>query len=284
MKREQMAKTQYKAVAFAAVLALLLLPIAGCATGLRPTDGLFSWHSAAISSEEARQALFSAAAACGAGTIYQGVDESGEAFSAFCDQAKAKGLSTYLLVGQPKWALDASGERQQAAVSWAAELGADGIVFDIEPYLLAEWDTGREELAQSWVSGLIAAKTAAKQRGVSMIVCVPYYLEDKIDGALYERLVRYGCDGLAVMNYYKKNEVEHLAYEAALCRRFGKALIPIYELQPPGRHGLQPINTYYGEEEELLEKSREAIRSAYGRQALSFAWHEYEAIRERYGE
>lgn len=204
MKREQMAKTQYKAVAFAAVLALLLLPIAGCATGLRPTDGLFSWHSAAISSEEARQALFSAAAACGAGTIYQGADESGEAFSAFCDQAKAKGLSTYLLVGQPKWALDASGERQQAAVSWAAELGADGIVFDIEPYLLAEWDTGREELAQSWVSGLIAAKTAAKQRGVSMIVCVPYYLEDKIDGALYERLVRYGCDGLAVMNYYKK--------------------------------------------------------------------------------
>lgn len=284
MKRKQKAKAQYKAVAIAAVLALLTLPIIGCATGLRPTDGLFSWHSEAIGSEEARQALLSVAEMRGVGTIYQGTDENGEAFSSFCTEARAKGLSVYLLVGQPKWARDRSGERQQAAVSQAAELGADGIVFDIEPYLLAEWDTDRDELAESWVSGLIAAKTVAKQRGVSMIVCVPYYLEDKIDGALYGQLARYGCDGLAVMNYYKQNEVEHLAYEAALCRRFGKALIPIYELQPPGRHGLQPINTYYGEEEALLEKSREAIRSAYGRQALSFAWHEYEAFRERYGE
>ena len=261
-----------------ATVLLIALMTLGCAG--RTADGLFSWRGEAIADETARAALLAVAQKNGIGAIYQEADAD-EAFAAFCIEAEAQGVQTFLLVGQPKWALDASGTRQCEAVERAAALGADGVVLDVEPYLLNEWDTDRAALVESWICGTVAAKRLCEQKNLLLIVCVPYYLEDRIDAAQYERLVGDGCDALAVMNYYRKNEAAHLKYEAELCERFRKTLIPIYELQPPGTHGLQAVNTYYGERDETLEQSREAIRAAYGRQALAFALHDYDALRER---
>ena len=36
------------------------------------------------------------------------------------------------------------------------------------------------------------------------------------------------------MNYYRGKEAEHLRTEAELACRYGKRLLTIYELQPPG--------------------------------------------------
>lgn len=261
---------------------MVLLPT-GCSfqrTGAEK-NGLFSWDDDVLR-EEQREELFAIMKKQNLGAIYQygSRDTDPEKMAEFFAGAREHGIEPFLLIGEPEWAADAEGTKLCAEVRYASMLKeCEGLVIDVEPYLLPEWNADREALAETFVAALIRAKGEAEKSGLKVIVCIPYWLDEKIGESLMEELVRDGCDMLAVMNYYRKNESEHLKEEAALCREFRKPLINIYELQEPGKYGLQPINTYYSDGLPALAESWEVIAEEYREVGVSYALHTYKEVK-----
>ena len=68
--------------------------------------------------------------------------------------------------------------------------------------------------------------------------------------------------------------------EVELPEKYGKKVICIYELQEPGKHDLEDINTYYLEGLDELEESRTDLEERFGYEGLSFALHYYEPLKE----
>ena len=95
-----------------------------------------------------------------------------------------------------------------------------------------------------------------------------------------EALVSGACDGVAVMNYDRRDEYGQMAAEVALAERYGKGVRCIYELQEPGEHGLEEIHTYAGAGLEALWQSAEELEAAFGYEGLGFAYHYDEPLRE----
>lgn len=148
------------------------------------------------------------------------------------------------------------------------------------PYLLDEWDEDADALMRSFASAAQCAYERARQLGLEMILCVPYYYDTTGHASALETLISSACDRVAVMNYYREDEARHIETEAAYAQAYGKGLIHIYELQPPGEHGLQAINTYYGLGADALRQSFRALRWAYPQLALDMALHDAEALAE----
>ena len=104
----------------------------------------------------------------------------------------------------------------RSAVEKAKKAGADGIIVDQENYELLT-----ENLEQL-------------ETDFPVIACVPFWLEDEDE----ERIIK-ASDGIAVMNYLKMGEREQIETELELCQEYGKPIVTIYELQPPGTYDLR---------------------------------------------
>ena len=95
-----------------------------------------------------------------------------------------------------------------------------------------------------------------------------------------EKLISYACDGVAVMNYNRRDEYGQMAMEVGFAREYGKEILCIYELQKPGKHELEEINTYANEGLKALWKSRERLEKQFGYDKLGFAYHYYKPLKE----
>ena len=85
------------------------------------------------------------------------------------------------------------------------------------------------------------------------------------------------------MNYSKRDESGQIENELMLARDAGHTLTVIYEVQPPGQHGLDEQNTYYTDGSAALENSWQGILQLYGGGGLACAVHEYRAAQEVWG-
>lgn len=94
------------------------------------------------------------------------------------------------------------------------------------------------------------------------------------------RMADQGCDGLAVMNYLRIDEIEQIRAEVELAQTYGRRIITIYELQSPGTDGLTDWHTYYNAGLDALRESYEAIREAYSPQRVDYALHYYPLLLE----
>ena len=88
------------------------------------------------------------------------------------------------------------------------------------------------------------------------------------------------ADAVAVMNYDKSDEIGQIDREMELSMRAGKRLIHIYELQRPGLHDLTERNTYYSDGLTAVWASRDTLSAHFDYEWLSFALHDYTALRE----
>lgn len=266
--------------------------------------GLFSWSAETVNKTDGE--LFELMKQQELTVLYQNFSSKNsrqEQMSIFVESAMKEGITVYYLTGDPKWGLDPSGDKLCEAVEEAAAYNRRierkflerrkkdgekwetiprlaGIVLDVEPYTLKEWDKNPGKVMDSFVSGMKEAYALAQEFDLEVIVCIPWYYDKKGQVSGLEELIKNGCDSIAVMNYYRGAEIKNIITETELAQKHGKGIITIYELQKADGRGVKEINTYYNSGLAALKKSYAGVLEAYPGQAISIAYHDYRALKE----
>lgn len=288
-------KRQILILAAAAVVFCTVAAAAGTFPD-RPEDvegyGMFSWNEETVR-QETEESLHRCMERAGVTEVYQQFDFQGTDTSetaALVKTLKKGGASVYALMGEPEWARERHADRLiekiHDVVAYNEKRGRDdrifGIMVDVEPYLLDEWDAGsdaRQALMEDYLRGMEYAFAYARKNKLKFIVCIPNFY-DATNPDILEGLIAYACDGVAVMNYNRSDEYGQIAKEAGFAREYGKEIICIFELQEAGRHGLSDINTYADEGLEELWKSAGRPTRQFGYENMRFAYHYYEPLKE----
>lgn len=254
--------------------------------------GMFSWDKEAMEEEEAKT-LAKCIKQAGVKMVYQEFPvedlRSGEA-AAFVKRLRRQSVEVYALFGGVEWARDKQGEtiikmlKEVSLYNKSQSSGAriTGVMVDVEPYLLDEWDEGREArktLMKNYLQSMEAAYDKAGEYGLKMWVCIPnFYDAGYVD--ILEALIAEACDGVAVMNYDRTDEYMQMAREVGFAREYGKGVLCIYELQEPGMHELKEINTYASVGLEALWESAQRLDKQFGYDRLQFAYHYYSPLQK----
>ena len=248
---------------------------------------IFSWDD--LSVLEPKENLFDMMEKYEIKTVYQSFSSElpKNKISKFLKSCSKYNYQVYYLCGNPEDALDQDAEKMIEKIDEAATIKAydnnnvlKGILFDIEPYLLDEWEIQSDKIMQQFADNLQIAYKKAKENKLEMIVCIPYYYDTKGFSDFLEKLIKDGCDGIAIMNYYQKNEYEHIKEEVELTKKYNKTCINIYEFQPSGKYDLIDENTYYEEGIEKAEENFKVLRNKLDSNNLVLGFHEYKAIKE----
>lgn len=250
---------------------------------------LFSWSDSEVT--EGYTDLFKTMEKLDINTLYQEFSEDLkiEDIEKFLLYAEDKKIDVSLLSGSPKWALDRNGKSMVRTVDRVIEInqsldksnGIKSIVFDVEPYILEEWnEENSKRIMDDFVRGMKIAYKKAKQNNLEVTICIPFYYDNMGFSKQLKDLIKSGCDSVAIMNYFKTNEAKNIRQEVEYADRYGKKVINIYELQAPGKHGLEDKNTYYKEGIVAVEKSFSKIKKELYSKDISIAFHEYRVLKE----
>lgn len=252
-------------------------------------NGLFCWDKEVLNDRAQRDTLWRVMEQYNLRELYQYIpsDLPSEVLSSFFAEAEEHRIKVYLLTGDPTWARDETGEALVNAVRQAASVrrrmggsALKGVMMDVEPYLLPEWEEEAESLMDSYVSAMKAARKQAEEDDLFLYACIPYYYDSEGLTFYLNALMEQGCHGIAVMNYYRENETKHLRYEWQQAKRLNKPIVNVYELQAPGIHDLSEINTYHEAGMAGIEKSFRNIQKSLPYDNLAFAVHDYKALLE----
>ena len=247
-------------------------------------NGLFSWHDEVLEVDE-RETLFRLMREQGLTELYQDIPTSASVpqIKEFAQACEEHGIRLFLLVGEPEWALDKSGTELRAQIQRAALMGFSGVMVDVEPGSTDEWKKDRKPVMETMTKAFLRGKADAEKNGLEMIVCLSYYYDDYGFEESLEAIVERGCDTLAIMNYDRADEIGQIATEAALCKKYDKRLIHIYELQEVGKYGLEESHTYREAGFSALQESFDSICRHFAEQDVSMALHEYRALKDMSG-
>lgn len=252
-------------------------------------NGLFCWDKEFLNDRAQRDTLWRAMEQYDLHELYQYIpaDLPPKSLSSFFAEAEEHRIKVYLLTGDSTWARDETGEALVNAVRQAASVrrrmggsALKGVMMDVEPYLLPEWEEEAESLMDSYVSAMKEARKQAEEDDLFLYACIPYYYDSEGLTSYLNALMEQGCHGIAVMNYYRENETEHIRYEWQQSKRLHKPIVNIYELQRPGLHGLKEINTYHESGMAGIAKSFRSIRKSLPYDYLTFAVHDYNSLLE----
>ena len=250
---------------------------------------LFSWKTSEV--VEGHKELFETMEKLELNKLYQGFsrDLKNDQIEAFLVEAEKNDIEVSLLAGDPTWALDKKGKSMIETIDRVVEInskldkasGIKSILFDVEPYTLKEW-TGdnKEKIMNNFVRAMKATYKKAQAEDIEVILCIPFYYDNMGFSKQLKELIKSGCDSVAVMNYFKSKEAHNIEREARYAQRYGKKLINIYELQAPGKHGLEEKNTYYNQGIEAVEESFVNIKNELVDKDISIGFHEYRAVKE----
>lgn len=257
-----------------------------------PIYGIFSWNVEAIQQKE-QENWSRCIRESSTQEIYQEIpmemlkEKTTEYFIEYMSKENVK---VYALVGQASWGRNSEGteliKQIKAIAKYNANVGKNakicGVMVDVEPYLLEEWDEGeesREHLMEQYYSGMRKAYECSEEYGIQFLVCIPTFY-DVTNEDILEKLASKACDGLAVMNYNREDEYGQIEAEAELAQKYEKRLICIYELQEAGKHDLQEINTYAGEGLKKLWASADRLKEKINYDGFTFAYHYYEPLKK----
>lgn len=195
-------------------------------------------------------------------------------FRSFLDDARGTGMRVHAMAGAPAWSKDA--EPWEAWVDEVVDFGGfDGIVFDVEPYLLAEWNTRRQgRLIRSYLAALNGASRLAGE--LPTIAAVPFWWDHSdydvrrrsLVGEVLDRV-----DGVVVMAYRDRavgpDGIIGLAeHEVALAAAAGKTAVIGIETGPAG---LDKVS-FFEEGEAVMEAELNQVEEAFG------GWVSYQGI------
>lgn len=246
---------------------------------------VFSWYQ-----DQLRQpsSTFSKMNSWGIGTIFQylSLDESPDDITAFLKSAQANNKKVYFLTGQPEWGLDIQANQIKHFIKEIScynttnlpQTPLEGIVIDVEPYLLDEFKVDSKMTMSIFTQSMVEAYKYANQRQLKVIICIPYYFDTMGFNEELEQLIRDASDSIAVMNYYRNKEIQHIETEANLSRRYNKPIITIYELQPADQHTIIDMNTYNQLGVPVVYNNLKQVVNAYKGQDLYGSFHEFKTL------
>lgn len=250
-------------------------------------NGLYIWNQI---DEDQIGSLFEIIDQVSIGEVYQCFNEEQlqdrspqELITTFSE----KQIETWYLCGSPEWGIDPAGEEMKRAVSSVALYNESvdpkarftGIQFDVEPYLTDLWDQDKQKVMSLWYDVLSQTKALAKEHDLSMMICIPRWL-DAVNPDILEEMIRDCCDQVAIMNYDRRDEAEGISVEMNLAKEYGRSVINVSELIKPGKRDLTDENTYYNAGLEALQHSWKQLKKAYPENDLRFAYHYLEPLKE----
>lgn len=200
-------------------------------------------------------------------------------------------MAVYQLIGTPEWAREGGAasliEEAERIITINQQLQVDqqlkGLVVDVEPYLLDDFDWDDETLQMSFMANMRELYTYLTAHDLEMITVVPYFYDTRGYKQVLEFLITEASTELAIMNYYRDDEIEHMIYEAALAESIGLPITTIYEFKPPGEYGLTERNTYYEEGLTAAHTNLETIIENFSNQDIYGAFHDLTALKEVVG-
>lgn len=243
---------------------------------------VFSWEGEYML-EEYEPQLSGLMSRLGCKAVYQQIETDADEgiVLSYLNRRATLGQDVYYLAGSPGWGSEAGAASMLKEVKKVTEWnrkapkkeGFFGIVWDVEPYLLKEWKEEPERCMQQFVKNCEAAYKKAGENKLAVIVCIPNFYDSSGFEEELEQLVMNGCDGIAVMNYLKRDETGQISTEVELAQRYQKAVINITEMQKPGYHELTDNNTYYNDGIDAVVESWKRIREQFNYSGLGFSWH-----------
>ena len=255
---------------------------------VNPQYGIFSWSSEEVTGNKVQ--LISDLREYKFDRVFQSFSSqlTDEEIDSFVLEVTSNNIDVYSLMGTPEWALDPSGqemvERLERVVRVNHSLSKDhqikGVVVDVEPYVMDDFDWEDVSTQASYLSGLRQLYQAAEDNGLELIVVVPYFYDTKGYKKLVNTIISEAATELAVMNYYRDKEIDHLDHEARQAKTAGKPITTIYEFKRPGEHGLTHKNSYYNEGYTAAIENGNRLIEHYKDQRVNIAYHDYHAFRE----
>lgn len=216
-------------------------------------------------------------------TIYQEIpsDTEEDIVIDFLERRNEQNQNVFYLTGAAEWGIEEDAEsmisRVDTFLEWNKKAGRNkgfsGIVFDVEPYLTDEWHDDKRDVMERYVDNCIKTYDYAKENNVAIILCIPNFYDSAKQTDELERLVQLGCDAIAVMNYDKTDEWGQISTETGFAQKYEKTIINITELQRPGKHSLEEINTYYNDGLDAVKDSWAKIEEACEYENLGFSYH-----------
>lgn len=274
-------KNQKKWIIFVSILLLL-----GCQSKEISQRTIFSWHKQEIL--EGRKDFLQTIRRYKIQTIYQyfSNDLTNDQISMYLDDCFRNDTKVYYLCGEPEYALLKHQDSLYREIENAIHISdldtkqvIKGVVLDIEPYILDDFDKHSSKIMSQFNGNLERIYAYTKAHDLELIVCIPYYYDDLGLYSFLEKLIKDQCDGIAIMNYYQAHETEHIQTEMQLVQKYQKKCINIFELTAP-QDGIDEKNTYYEEGIDMAIKHFEDIQGNYKYKDLSFAFHEYQYLKE----
>ncbi|MFD0711804.1 copper amine oxidase N-terminal domain-containing protein [Paenibacillus sp. GCM10027626] len=201
--------------------------VAVVTTSAKIPKGTWIWDGRIIEKEQDK--ILSFASDHNVTAIYLQInrDIAPKVYKDFIRSAKQKQISVEALAGRPEWAFKTNQEQIDKFIAWTLQYNAsvglnerfDGLHFDIEPYLLAEWKTKNKMILDNWIHNLRFIEKETKGSGLKVTLDVPYWLSKvKVPGTEYSisawLLEKFDC--LVIMDYRNhalgKNGIVENAY------------------------------------------------------------------------
>jgi len=221
--------------------------------------------------------------------IYQTFPENSirdDTASDFIKHMQNNEIDTYYLTGDPSWAIERRNRSMRSKIDLIVEYNNNagtnskfaGIVFDVEPYLLSDWNEDRDKVMDKFLSNMVDTYEYAKQFDITVIICIPYWFDNNYYDIL-ESLIKDACDQVAVMNYARNKEIKNIANEVDLSRRYNKNIICITEIQPPSGTSIPDSITYYNYGLNVIWRMWNQVYSYFDYDYLIFSYHQYKQLK-----
>lgn len=155
----------------------------------------------------------------------------------------------------------------------ANEMKIEGIVFDVEPAQDENWKNSESEIMKHYVDNMLKAYEYASEKGLVIVVCITYWYDEKHLAEL-RRLIKDGCDEVAVMNYYRGKEIDHIKTEVALAKEYNKPIMSIFEFDKPDNESIPDQITYYNQGADIAQSVFEKLDDYFNYDGLTAGWHQ----------
>lgn len=283
-----MKKRQLTIIVFGGCLLLLWLELFWNQTS-DVSNILFSWKRDAV--VEKSQLLFQTAKEQNINIIYQSFNQSlsNRQIAAFIQDAISHDIEIYLLDGKPSWGTESNGESMKKVLERVdsynkenLETPIKGVLLDVEPYTLDNWEDDQNSIMEDYLSGVKETYYFSREMGIEFALCISCFYDTWGYEDILEQLIQH-CDTVVVMNYQRGNELKQLKTEASFAKKYEKQIINVYELQKEGEHGITERNTYYHVGLDALYKNFKELKKELLGVKLSYGLHEFEALQEVIG-
>ncbi len=220
--------------------------------------------------------------------IYQYIDDdyTDEEVEQFLFRMESSNIDVYFLAGEAEWSYKENYAGMEHVLERAVYFNEkheslkkiQGIVYDVEPYLLDKWHNIPDQLLEEYCDNVKNISAEGREYGLSIYVCVPYsydlmgrdhVLRDLIDNS----------DGIFVLNYNKGHEIDNIRREASLARGYKKRIVNVYELRPGLLSQTADTVTYYNDGLLSVQLNYLELLSAYPSTEIGIAYHSLEYLR-----